>query len=47
LVGWRVIRATPPGAAEANYGRLTALPGGPRPGCAHLVEAEPSVHSRQ
>jgi methyltransferase (TIGR00027 family) len=45
--GWRVVQATPPGAPEANYGRLTALPSGPRHGCAHLVEAEPSVHSRQ
>jgi methyltransferase (TIGR00027 family) len=44
---WRVTGATPPGAPEANYGRLTPIPSGMRLGHAHLVEAEPSVHTRQ
>ena len=37
--GWGVVQATPPGAPEANFGRLPRLPEGFRPGHAHLVTA--------
>jgi methyltransferase (TIGR00027 family) len=46
--GWSVVRATPAGAARANYGRMRPLPDNePRAGHAHLVEATPFVHSGQ
>ena len=37
--GWRLVAASPPGAPDANFGRLPPLPAGLRPGAPHFVRA--------
>jgi methyltransferase (TIGR00027 family) len=37
--GWRMVSASPPGAPDANFGRLRALPAGVLRGSTHFVRA--------
>jgi methyltransferase (TIGR00027 family) len=42
--GWRLVAASPPGAPDANFGRLPPLPSGVLPGAPHFVRAaRPSI----